>query len=55
MEERDELKPEPMWRTQGGVELLPVRGHLGSREPIVKPTLSGRFFFTEGGDSLVTI
>ena len=28
----------------GGVELQPVSGHLGGREPIVKPTQKGRFF-----------
>ena len=28
---------------RGGVEPLSVNGHLGSGEPIVKPTLKGRF------------
>ena len=30
---------------QGGVETLPVSGHLGSGEPIVKPASDGRFLF----------
>jgi hypothetical protein len=38
----------------GGVELRPVRGHLGSREPIVKPTVfrSVFSFFGTGGKDL---
>ena len=34
----------------GGAEPLPVCGHLGSGESLVKPTFRGRFFlFAEGG------
>ena len=35
----------------GGDEPLPVAGHLGDGEPIVKPTLEGRFNVFLAGDA----